>query len=313
MPSKSLKMPQKSLQPAFLTDQVQDIFQFLLESLKQDKKCALVTLTDIIGGASRGLGAHMAVREDGLYCGFVSGGCVEAAIAGETLQAIGRGQDHICHFGKDAPYFDIILPCGGSIKLAIHLLKKAEPIEKILSFLAKRQSAFLTYHPKTQTLTATQGERQTGWQKGSFIRCYRPALRLFLSGGAYEAGILAQIAQAANIDVLYPVTSQTEIFSALENEVDKNTAIALLHHDPEYEFPILKKALESKAFYIGCLGSFKTHQQRQARLTSNGFSAKDVERLHGPIGLFGPARDARTLAISVLAEIIKEANNYSRS
>ncbi|QCE33076.1 XdhC family protein [Acetobacteraceae bacterium] len=297
---------------ALLTDRPTEIFTFILEAFEAQQKCTLISLVDIIQGSSRALGAHMAVREDGLYCGFVSGGCVENAVAQEALTAISENKDRFCHFGKGSPHFDIVLPCGGGIKLAIHLLKDAKPITEILSFLRQRKSCFLTYHPQEKSLTATYGKEKSGWTGNHFYIAYRPATRLFLSGGAYETEILAEIADSAGFEVSHPATNTpNEILRHLEDWTDENTAIALLHHDPERELPILEKALKTKAFYIGCLGSVQTHERRKKHLMNKGFSSQKIAKIHAPIGLFGPARNARPLAVSIVAEIMKSADNYS--
>lgn len=74
---------------AFLTDDHRTILRFAVEALMSGKGAVLVTLVEIRGGAARPLGAQMVVREDGRYCGFVSGGCVEAAAAFEALEVMG--------------------------------------------------------------------------------------------------------------------------------------------------------------------------------------------------------------------------------
>ncbi|WP_188822954.1 XdhC family protein [Brucella endophytica] len=74
---------------------------------------------------------------------------------------------------------------------------------------------------------------------------------------------------------------------------DAETAIVLLHHDVERELPVLRAALKTDAFYIGCLGSRRTHARRRDRLRQEGYSPGQLDRIHAPIGLFGPAREAR--------------------
>jgi len=91
---------------AFLTDDSREILRFAVEALMAGKEAALVMLTEIRGGAARSLGAQMVVREDGQYCGFVSGGCVEAAAAFEALEVIASGQDREVRYGQGSPWFD---------------------------------------------------------------------------------------------------------------------------------------------------------------------------------------------------------------
>ena len=297
-------LPQEiDIQPAILTDRSADIFGFLHASIINGHRCALVTLVDIIDGASRVLGAHMAVCDDGRYCGFVSGGCVEAAVAREALHAIFEGADRLCRFGKGSSYFDIVLPCGGGIGLAIHVLRNGDTIAAVLGRLARRRSASLAYNPERQQLSLHDGPSPTGWQGGFFVTAYRPDPQILLSGQGIEGRTFASIASSAGIAV-----SQADA-DLVSSMTDQQTAVVILQHDIDRELPVLRAALRSDAFYIGCLGSRRTHTRRKERLEQEGFSPKQIDRIHAPIGLFGPAREARSVAVSVLAEILSHVES----
>jgi xanthine dehydrogenase accessory factor len=82
------------------------------------------------------------------------------------------------------------------------------------------------------------------------------------------------------------------------------TAVVLLTHDPKLDDPALHIALKSEAFYIGALGSKKTHQQRKERLKNSGFTEKQIDRVYGPIGLDIGASSPEEIAISILSEVI---------
>ena len=122
---------------AFLTDDHRTILRFAVEALMSGKGAVLVTLVEIHGGAARPLGAQMVVREDGRYCGFVSGGCVEAAAAFEALEMMGSGRDREIRYGEGSPWFDIVLPCGGGITLTLHKLRSAQPLLAVLNRLER--------------------------------------------------------------------------------------------------------------------------------------------------------------------------------
>jgi xanthine dehydrogenase accessory factor len=85
--------------------------------------------------------------------------------------------------------------------------------------------------------------------------------------------------------------------------IDPFTGVVLLHHDLDVEAGLLNEALASSAFYIGALGSTRTHRRRLERLMAIGVSSESCDRIKAPIGMFGPARDATTLALSVLADV----------
>jgi len=85
---------------------------------------------------------------------------------------------------------------------------------------------------------------------------------------------------------------------------DARTAVVTLTHDPKLDDPALAAALRSDAFYIGCLGSRRTHAKRLDRLTAAGFTPQDLSRLHAPVGLDIGARTPAEIAVSVMAEVI---------
>jgi xanthine dehydrogenase accessory factor len=87
--------------------------------------------------------------------------------------------------------------------------------------------------------------------------------------------------------------------------LDARTAVVTLTHDPKLDDPALQAALRSPAFYIGCLGSGKTHASRLRRLGEAGFDEAALGRLHGPVGLKIGARTPAEIAVSILAQIVQ--------
>ncbi|MEL0013185.1 MAG: XdhC family protein, partial [Alphaproteobacteria bacterium] len=85
--------------------------------------------------------------------------------------------------------------------------------------------------------------------------------------------------------------------------VDNRTAVVTLTHDPKLDDPALHIALRSDAFYIGSLGSRRTHGARVDRLTEEGYSADEIARIHAPIGLNIKAKSPAEIAISIMAQI----------
>ena len=285
---------------AWLTDDSVEILRFATDALAAGMEAALVTLVETRGGGARSPGAQMAVREDGLYCGYVSGGCVEAAAAWEALEAIREGCDRTVVYGKGSPWFDIVLPCGGSITLRIHPLRTAQPLLTVLNALNQRRSASLRYHPLSQTLHAVHATGETGWRSEAFDIVYRPCTRAVIYGRSVEADATAKLAQAAGYDVHLSSAASVGTTASL---IDAQTAVILLYHDLDRELPVLQVALAATPFYIGALGSRRTHDERVRRLIALGYSAQEIARIKAPIGIFPKARDASSLALSVLADI----------
>ncbi|WP_343230455.1 XdhC family protein [Xanthomonas euvesicatoria] len=286
--------------PAFLTDDSAAILRFAAEAMASGSAVALVTLVEILGGAARRLGAQMAVRADGAYCGFVSGGCVEAATAAKALETIASGEDRQIRFGQGSPYFDIVLPCGGGITLNIHILRSEQPLRMVLAALDSRNPAGLRYFSGSNRLECVPQALACGWNGQCFDVGYRPRTRLMLFGRTFEAEATARLAQAAGYDV--QIGNSTELRAA-SRLIDADSAVALLFHDLDTELPALQVALAAAPFYIGALGSHRSHQRRVAALAALGYGEHDIARIKAPIGIFSKARDAHSLALSVLADV----------
>jgi xanthine dehydrogenase accessory factor len=261
---------------------------------------ALATLVDIRGGAARALGTHMAVAADGRFCGYVSGGCVEAAVASEALLAMAQGRDRTVKFGDGSPFFDIVLPCGGGISVAIHVLKDVGALRHVLDRLERRQAAGLAYSPGQRALKPVEPLPRAQWLEQDFVTVYRPRTRVVLSGQTIEARAVARLAEASGYDVIAMAPGGVRPVADI---IDPFTAVVLLHHELDAEAAILEIALASPGFYIGALGSTRTHRRRVERLRAMAFRRDDIARIKAPIGMFGPTRDATSLALSVLADV----------
>lgn len=159
-----------------------------------------------------------------------------------------------------------------------------------------------------------------------FIRIHRPAARLVVIGAVHVTQALAPMAIATGFDltIVDPRTAfaTEERFGAYrlvpewpEPELlalDGETAVATLTHDPKIDDPALMAALDADCFYIGALGSRKTHARRVDRLHAAGYVDAQIERIHAPIGLPIGAASPAEIAVAVLAEIIAAHRNGPR-
>ncbi|QHG74734.1 XdhC family protein [Ensifer adhaerens] len=292
---------------AFMTDDAEAIINYAADGAETKYGSALVTLVEIRGGAARALGAQMAVRGDGGYCGYVSGGCTEAAVAAEAIAAINKGTDRYLRLGEGSQFFDIILPCGGGITLAIHVVTDVKPLRQIMSALQKRKRIALRYDPGTQSIIATKAHEisTSSWSGPSFVRSYKPNIRLILCGRGIEVEATERLAMASALEV-FSFDRRTRDFD--ETGIDQDTAFAVLFHDLDQELPLLEAALQKNPFYIGALGSRRTHERRCHALWARGCTPAQTDRIKAPIGMFGPTRDANALALSVVADV---AQTYS--
>jgi xanthine dehydrogenase accessory factor len=153
-----------------------------------------------------------------------------------------------------------------------------------------------------------------------FVEPHLPPLRLVVVGAVHVAQPLAEMAALAGfaVTIVDPrrafatearFPGKTLVTSWPDEAVtqlapDARTAVVTLTHDPKLDEPALAAALATPAFYIGCLGSQKTHAARKARLGGRGFGEDALARLHGPVGLRIGARTPAEIAVSILGEIV---------
>lgn len=165
-----------------------------------------------------------------------------------------------------------------------------------------------------------------------FVKPVNPPLRLFVVGAVHIAEPLSRIAELLGyaVTIIDPRAAfaraerwpgiavrnewPDEVFAA--TPIDHRTAIVALTHDPKVDDPALEAALGSPAFYVGALGSGKTHASRLRRLGERGLSAEALARIHGPIGLRIGARSPGEIAVSIVAqmtEVLRGASSGERS
>ncbi len=158
-----------------------------------------------------------------------------------------------------------------------------------------------------------------------FVNVHTPPPRLLVTGAVHIAQALAPMAGLAGFDVA--IIDPRAAFAAKERfpgarllaewpdvalaqlGLDAFTAVAALTHDPRIDDPALSAALASACFYVGALGSRKTHARRLERLSAAGLTAEALARLHAPIGLDIGAASPAEIAVAILAEIIMSLRN----
>lgn len=157
--------------------------------------------------------------------------------------------------------------------------------------------------------------------KEYFVQIHNPALRLIIIGAVHIAQAVIPIARGTGyaVTVIDPRGAfatgarfpDIELHPEWPDEIlpkiglDARTAMIALTHDPKIDDPALTAALRSNVFYTGALGSGRTQASRRERLTNLGFSAANLARIHGPIGLDIGAKGAPEIAISIMAEMTR--------
>ena len=156
-------------------------------------------------------------------------------------------------------------------------------------------------------------------QGRAFLTVYVPSPRLVITGAVHISQTLAPIGQLLGYDVT--IVDPRTAFASIERfpdvkviaewpdvalpplGIDHYTAFVALTHDPKIDDPALKHALERNCFYIGALGSKKTHSKRVDRLKQAGLTETDIARIHAPIGLDIEAISPAEIAVAIMGEI----------
>jgi xanthine dehydrogenase accessory factor len=153
-----------------------------------------------------------------------------------------------------------------------------------------------------------------------FLTVQVPPVKVMVVGAVHISQALAPMAKGLDLDVTIidprtafatserfpdvPVMAEWPDVVLPQLGLDRYTAMVTLTHDPKIDDPALIAALRAECFYIGALGSRKTHERRVARLTAAGFDEPSLARIHAPIGLDIGALSPAEIAVSILAEII---------
>lgn len=293
---------------------------------------ALATVVQTWGSAPRRAGSQLVVAGDGRIEGSVSGGCVEGAVVAEALEALQDGQHRLLEYGvSDADAFAVGLACGGTIKVLVEPVGSALPLGMLEDLVAARAAR----RPVAYEVNLATGARRLGLEGHAdrmrmdrsgieddgetFVAVHNPPLRLVCVGAVHITQALVPMARIAGYDpvIIDPRTAfaAPERFpgetlmddwpdEAVEKlGLDSRTALVLLTHDPKLDDPALTAALGGDVFYIGALGSKKTHAARVARLQQAGFTEHQIARIHGPVGLDIGAASPAEIAVSILAEM----------
>ncbi len=299
----------------------QDVLERIAKWQSEDRPCALVIITHTEGGAVRAPGALLAVSEASSL-GYISGGCIDADVILQARQSLKDHQTRSLRYGAGSPFVDLPLPCGGAIEVLINPAPNAESMKTLCQSLASREPIAIAIDCDSHLTAAAPG---TATPNAMHRFEYHPKLRLRIAGRGADALALAKISDAAGYPVRLQLLDDDDIEDAenanLRNveklttasglpvlDDDPWTAFILLFHDRDWEIPLLKQALGGSAFYIGAVGSKRTHAVRCAELRAAKCLDADIARIHGPVGLVPSLRDASTIALSTLAEIIHVAS-----
>lgn len=297
----------------------------------EGRRVVLGTITRTWGSAPRPVGSVVAVREDGLIAGSVSGGCIEDDLVAKVREgALTLSRPELLRYGVGAEAAQAFgLPCGGTLEVMLEPLGPASQLDELLARLARgeRVQRRLDLHTGAVQLldpvAAGQGIVADVVQlsEHTLVTHHGPQWRLLIIGAGQLTQYLASMALALDYQVLVcdpreeyqPEIPGARLTREMPDDVvmsfapDGHTAVVALTHDPKLDDLALMEALKSPAFYVGAIGSRVNQAKRKARLAEHfGLTEAELARLHGPVGLHIGARTPPEIALSILAHMTAE-------
>ncbi|MBT8417224.1 MAG: XdhC family protein [Silicimonas sp.] len=301
------------------------------------KRVALATVVKTWGSAPRPVGAQLVIDDEMTFQGSVSGGCVESAVIFEAVEAMQDGSCRVLSFGvSDDSAFEVGLACGGEIEVMVEPVGVGQgpTLDELRALVAARSARrpvvweidtadwcrrLLERDPGDDGLEERFRTDRSVREDGVFRGVHNPPLRLVIVGAVHIAQPLVRMARLAGYDVV--LSDPRDSFASAARfpdetfldgwpdealkafGLDARTAVLTLSHDPKIDTPALQVALASEAFYIGALGSSRTHAKRVAALQEAGVAESVIQRIDGPVGADIGAVSPAEIAVSIMAEM----------
>ena len=307
-----------------------NVLRSVLEWCREGRAVVLYTVIQTWGSAPRPPGAMLALRDDGVVIGSVSGGCIEddliarlhdgrLRVADGSVQFItyGVSREEAARFG---------LPCGGTLRLTEERVSDPAWVAELLRRCEAHEivARELDLQTGQVSLHSAGKEDSLRFDERSLRTIHGPRWRLLLIGAGQLSRYVAEMARMLDFEVLICDPreefvqgwegQQVRLVPGMPDDVvlniqtDARTAVVALTHDPRLDDMALLTALDSPAFYVGALGSRVNSEKRRANLAQLGLSPESIARLHGPIGLPIGSHTPAEIALSLMAQIVALKN-----
>lgn len=299
--------------------------------LEQGHRALLVTVVKTWGSSPRPEGAMLAVRDDGLLVGSVSGGCIEDDLIERVRQrGIDQTRPEVVKYGitaEEAHRFG--LPCGGTIQLVLEPLSRASGIAELCDAVEDGRLIARRVDMATgaEQLVPAQFTDAVDFDGKRLLTIHGPRYRMLVIGAGQLSRYLCRIAVGLDyqVTVCDPREEYTERWDAhgtkivrtmpddtvLDMKLDARCAVIALTHDPKLDDLALMEALRTPAFYVGALGSRCNNTARRERLREFDLSETELAKLHGPAGIYIGSRTPPEIAVSILAEVTAVKNGVT--
>jgi xanthine dehydrogenase accessory factor len=300
-----------------------EVLDTSIDWLRAGHQITLVTVAQTWGSAPRSPGSWLALREDGVLVGSVSGGCIEEDLVRRLREGLlPKAQPELVAYGvtkEDATRFG--LPCGGKLQLVVEPNPGLPSLEELARRirLGERIVRNLQLATGAVHLAAAEPGQSHTFDGVILTTLHGPRYRLLIIGAVQIARYLSEMAQALDYQVTVceprdeyanawhvtnaPLSRIMPDDAVAAMNPDPHSAIVALTHDPKLDDMALLEALKSPAFYVGALGSRRNNEKRRSRLAQFDLASEEISRLRGPVGLPIGSHTPPEIAVAILAEL----------
>jgi xanthine dehydrogenase accessory factor len=303
-----------------------DVLERSLDWKRAGRRVWLVTVTQTFGASPRPPGSLLAMRDDGILVGSVSGGCIEDDLVARRDEYAGR-KPQFASYGvtsEEARRFG--LPCGGQLEVIIEPEVPIADLEALLAHIGSGRIIARRVDLATGSWSFASAQPADECQRTGthFTSIHGPRWRMLIIGASEIAHYLAEVAATVDYQVFVCDPREeyraawrvpgTKFIEGMPDDAvaafkpDGHSVILTVSHDPKLDDMALLEALRSEAFYVGAVGSRQTSMDRRKRLAEFDLSAREIAKLRGPVGLSIGSRTPPEIAVAILADLIATRN-----
>lgn len=305
-----------------------EVLAAALAALRDGRDAWLATVVAVHGSSPRPPGSLALFLPPASQFGSLSGGCVEEELAAAIAAGEFVGPEPaLLRYGVSAEENARLgLPCGGHLTVVLQHLLDARDVawlDETAAALASRRCVARTVNVATGGTVLAEVARfaEPRWDGDTLVQCFGPRQRLLLIGAGQLAASVAALALGLDYEVLVcdprdearadwrgpavPLIGGMPDDAVRAHADDDESVVITLTHDPRIDDMALMEALESKAWYVGALGSQRTTAARRQRLATVGVAEAALDRLHAPVGLDIGSKTPPEIAVSILAELTR--------
>ena len=301
-----------------------EVIRTAMDWMNRGHRVVLGTVVRTWGSSPRPPGSLMIIRDDGQVAGSLSGGCIED----DLIERVKRGElaprlPQCTTYGASAEEAQRFgLPCGGTVQIVLEPLGAQSQLRELLAAIEQHRVVRRRLEMATGmvALSPSQDGDMVHFDGSVLETVHGPRLRLLIIGGGQLSRYLATLAAMLDyrVTVCDPREEYHEGWEAMEGvtlsrqmpddlvlamNLDAQSAVVAVTHDPKLDDLALMEALKTPAFYVGALGSRRNNDTRRQRLLDFEVSPAEVQNLRGPVGLNLGGRTPPEIAVSIVAEM----------